>query len=105
MATIRVRGVNEVELRKLEVALQDDEWVESLAELENAAAVQKALADKGIILTAEEVENVRVAFANATSGNEELNEADLDNVAGGSIWIAEVTYTGKKWSFTFKIPW
>lgn len=50
--------------------------------MEDANDVQKALADKGVELTLEEINLIRNQLAGT---DEELNEDELENVAGGSV--------------------
>ena len=62
---------------KLEALMQNEELQGKLAEAKDAAAMSAILAEYGVELTAAEVEE-------ALSKQDELGEADLDNVAGGA---------------------
>lgn len=62
---------------KLEALMQNEELKSKLAEAKDAAAMSAILAEYGVELTAAQVEE-------ALSQQDELGEADLDNVAGGT---------------------
>lgn len=71
---------------KLKELFSDEAFVNSIMDMENAEDVQKALADKGLELSLDEIN----AIQRALSGEEgELDEDQLAEVAGGS-WIGEV---------------
>jgi hypothetical protein len=68
---------------KIKAIFSDVEFVTSLLELETAEDVQKALATKGIELSLEELNALRNSVVKASENYGELNEADLEKVAGG----------------------
>jgi hypothetical protein len=57
--------------------------------METPEAVQKALSDKGVELSLEEINSIK-DFLYANEG--ELSEADLENVAGG-VSAQQIGYT------------
>ena len=71
-------------MEKLNVLVQDVAFAEALSEMENAESVQKALAEKGVDLTLEQIAQWGEAIRKShTEG--ELSEDDLEDVAGGAI--------------------
>lgn len=66
--------------KMVEEAIADKEFVARLETITTAEEAQKAFAEKGIKLSIEDVQKIGDAMAD----KEELNEDDLDNVAGGS---------------------
>lgn len=107
MAMVKFSGLNEVELKKLEAALKEDDFVVALNEAADANAVQKVLADKGITFTAEEIEQIRVTLAKAMNPSEELSAEDLEDVAGGGTFtLVDIEWKTKKGTkITVHIPW
>lgn len=107
MAMVKFTGLNEVELKKLEAALKEEDVVAALNEAADAAAVQKILTDKGINFSAEEVEQIRVTLAKAMNPSDELSEDALEDVAGGGTFtLVEVEWTTKKGvKIKVNIPW
>ena len=71
---------------KIKEVFSDEAFVNSLMELENVEDVQKALSEKGLDFSSEEIEAIRKRLAGE---DEELGENDLENVAGG-VAIATV---------------
>ncbi len=72
----------------LKKVLADEEFVKSLLELESAEEVQAALKEKGVELTLADIGIIQKALESGSEG--ELDEADLEQVAGGSITLAAV---------------
>jgi predicted ribosomally synthesized peptide with nif11-like leader len=70
--------MNEEKIKEL---FTDEAFIASIAELETAEDVQKALSEKGLDLSIEEITAIQNALA---SNDGELSEDDLENVAGGS---------------------
>lgn len=66
--------------QKIKEVFSDEAFVTSLLEMEEAPEVKNALADKGIELTLEEIEALRLQLGKADG---ELGEEDLENVSGG----------------------
>lgn len=73
----------------MQEVLSNEEFVMSLLELETGEEVQKALADKGLEFSLEEISLIKEKLANPDAG-EELSDDDLENVAGGSVTLATV---------------
>ncbi len=71
--------MNEEQLKEL---FSDEAFVASILEMENAEDVQKALADKGLELSLEEIATIKSTLSNEEA---ELSEDELENVAGGAI--------------------
>ena len=82
--------MNETRMRELESLLSeafaDEEFVTALFALDTAEEAQAMLKDKGIEMTLDEVKRLPDAMAMARTGEGELSEDDLEDVAGGSIW-------------------
>lgn len=73
-------------IEKFKEALQDAEYVKELAELDFLEAIQAKLAEKGLELSLDEVENlVEQVVKAAEKKDTELSENDLDDVAGGFV--------------------
>ena len=64
----------------LQEVFSDEAFVTSLLEMDDSNDVQKALSDKGIKLSITEIDLIRNQLAGT---DEELNEDELENVAGG----------------------
>lgn len=107
MAMVKFTGLNEVELKKLEAALKEEDVVVALNEAADAAAVQKVLTDKGINFSAEEIEQIRTTLAKAMNSSDELSVEELEDVAGGGTFtLLEITWTTKKGTqIKLNIPW
>ena len=74
----------------------DEECVKSLLPLETPEQVQAAAKAKGLDLTLDEISAIKGAIKGSlTNTNGELNEADLEKVAGGltnlAVFIARPT--------------
>lgn len=93
-----------MDLNKLKEVFSDKEFVTQLFELDNAQDVQKALGDKGIDLSVDEI-NESIDFFNRyqegqltqqeqhlietfTNNDAELDDDQLETVTGGSIICA-----------------
>ena len=63
-----------------EELMQDAEFAAKMEAAENAAEIVELLKTKGIETTEEELEK---AYNQAAKSGDELNEGDLENVAGG----------------------
>lgn len=107
MAMVKFTGLNEVELKKLEAALKEDEFVVALNNAADVAEVQQVLVGKGIAFTAEEIEIIRATLANAMNAGDELNADDLESVAGGGTFtLVEIEWKTKKGvKIKVNIPW
>ena len=68
---------------KIKEVFSDEKFVKSLMELETPEEVQKALAEKDIDLSIDEIKKVAELLQKKAEG--ELSDANLENVAGGSI--------------------
>lgn len=70
---------------KVMAVLQQEGFVDKMFSLENPADVQALFAENGIELTVDEVKAIGRGLAQQLAEEgEELNEDDLDDVAGGS---------------------
>ena len=80
-----VNTSNPAELQaKFEELVKDEEYLRSLMELEEPADVQKALEEKGIELTIQEIVRIRdVLLKSMENHNGELSEEELGEVTGG----------------------
>lgn len=107
MAVVKFSGLNPEELAKLEVALKDEAFVDSLAEKKDAAEVQKALEARGINFTVEEVEKIRETLIKASKESAELSEESLEDVAGGGTFtLVSISWKTKRGTqITVNIPW
>lgn len=107
MATVKFTGLNEAELKKLEAALKEEDFVVALNAATDAAAVQKIMAGKGINFTAEEIEQIRVTMAKTMNPSDELSVDDLEDVSGGGTFtlVSVEWQVTKKVKITVNIPW
>ncbi len=67
---------------RIKELFSDEAFVNSILEMETPEEVQKALAEKGIDLTIDEICTIQKSLSQSDG---ELSEDDLENVAGGSI--------------------
>lgn len=71
--------MNEQQIKEI---FSDEAFVNSILEMETPQDVQKALSEKGLDLSLEEINTIKNTLIN--NDNEgELSEDDLENVAGG----------------------
>jgi len=76
---------------KIAALANDEEFVNSLLTMDDNAEVQKAFAERGVDLTVEQIDQMaEMAFGK----NGELNESDLENVAGGFLAEAAIVCSG-----------
>lgn len=68
--------------QKIKEIFSDEAFVASLMEMETPEEVQKALAERGLDLSTEEIEKIRET---AASQEGELSDDALEGVAGGSL--------------------
>jgi lactobin A/cerein 7B family class IIb bacteriocin len=74
---------------KAKEVFSDEALVTSLLKLDTPEEVQTALKAKGLELSLGDINAVREGLIKAAENNGELNEADLEKVAGGWVpWIA-----------------
>lgn len=66
-----------------EVIMADKTFAERLASLEESEDVKKALEEKGVDLTADEIKQIAEAFRSAGEGDGELSEDQLEAAGGG----------------------
>lgn len=64
---------------KIKEVFSDEAFVKSLVQMDTAEDVQKAVSEKGIDLSIEEINIIQSSL----ESGEELNEDQLENVAGG----------------------
>ena len=69
----------------LNAALADTAFVKRIAEAESAEAVQTLFAEKGLDLSLEDVKEIGKQIERLSQDADELNETDLENVAGGAL--------------------
>ena len=77
---------------KIKEVSSDEEFVKSLMELETPEEVQKALAEKDIDLSVDDIKKIAKLIQKKADG--ELSDEDLESVAGGSVTVAVVLFTG-----------
>lgn len=65
--------------------VEDQEFVTKMLSCEEPEQVQKLFADNGVEITLEEVKAMGKALAAMSESDGELNEDDLEGVAGGSL--------------------
>jgi len=81
---------------KIQELIHDSSFVDGLMKMEENSDVQKAFAERGIDLSLEEIDRIsEMAFGSS----EELNEAQLENVAGGGLEEIGVIVDGIKTVF------
>jgi hypothetical protein len=68
---------------KLTELLKDEAVVEEFLKQETTEAAQKFLASKGVEISDEEIEQLGKAIAAAANKSEEMNDDELEKVAGG----------------------
>ena len=68
--------------QQIEELFSDEAFMESLLELETPEEVQKALSDKGLDLSLEEIITIRDVLLNNEG---ELSDGQLESVSGGSV--------------------
>ena len=61
------------------------EFMQELMDLETAEDVQKAMEQKGISLSIPEINKLQSMLESQASGEGELSESDLEEVAGGGL--------------------
>ena len=71
--------------KKLAEIFSDEEFTRALLSMETPEEVQTALKEKGLELTIDEIKEIAKAINASQEG--ELTEGNLEDVAGGSIWI------------------
>jgi lactobin A/cerein 7B family class IIb bacteriocin len=74
--------MNEEKIKEL---FSDEAFVDSILEMETPEEVQKALSDKGVELSLEEIGTIKDTLA---SSDGELSENELEEVAGGVVITA-----------------
>lgn len=73
-------------------AMADQEFVAKIVAMEEPEDVQQAFAEKGVDFTLEEISQIAEMVMNGNA--EELDEAQLDAVAGGICWEAVIVVGG-----------
>ncbi|MBQ7704556.1 MAG: hypothetical protein IJT73_03885 [Selenomonadaceae bacterium] len=68
---------------KLAEILKDEAVVKELLQQETAEDAQKFLASKGVEISIEDLENLQKAVAAQSGENEEMDDSQLEQVAGG----------------------
>jgi predicted ribosomally synthesized peptide with nif11-like leader len=72
-----------MEEAKVKEIFSDEAFVTSLLKIEAPEDVQKALKTKGLELSIDEIKTIGATLAKAAEKGGELNEAELEKVAGG----------------------
>ncbi|MBR1579511.1 MAG: ComC/BlpC family leader-containing pheromone/bacteriocin [Selenomonadaceae bacterium] len=82
--------------KKFMALMEDDEKIRELFSQEDAAAAQKWLAAQGIELSIEELNTFRAKLLAKMEDNEEMDEDQLEQVAGGSVesWLDQHNFDG-----------
>lgn len=79
----------------LEKALEDEIFVEKIANIESEAALKELFASKGIDMTVEETTVFCKSVRNALEDNdEEFTEESLEDVSGGFGIVSGLLYVG-----------
>ena len=65
--------------------LMTPDFMQELMDLETAEDVQKAMEQKGISLSIPEINKLQSMLESQASGEGELSESDLEEVAGGGL--------------------
>ena len=73
-------------IEKLNEILADKAFVDKVLGIETAEDVQKALNEKGLELSLEEIFAIRDAWTKQAEGADEIDAGDLRKVAGGNIY-------------------
>ena len=81
-------------IEKLKEIFADKDFTAKVLEMETPEEVQKAISNKGVDLTIEEIESVKQAIINQSEGNEELSDDQLENVAGGFAISTAIAIAG-----------
>lgn len=94
--------INQEKVAKLEKILADKAFVDKVLGIETAEDVQKALNEKGLELSMEEIYDIRDAWTKQAEGADEIDAGDLRKVAGGTIYIPPnkppfSPETGRRW--------
>jgi lactobin A/cerein 7B family class IIb bacteriocin len=74
--------MNEAHVKEL---FENQEFVQSILELETPEEVQEALAKENVDISLEEVQQIYNLLSNHVAGDQELNEEELESVNGGFI--------------------
>ena len=75
---------------KLNELLKDESVVKELLQQETAEDAQKFLASKGVEISIEELEEIQKALAAQSGEDDEVNDNELENVAGGASLNVQV---------------
>ena len=79
-----------METTKIEQIFSDEAFTNSILEMESPEEVQKALDEKGLSLSLEEIHAIKSSLSAADG---ELDEEDLESVSGGSV-LAVISVIG-----------
>jgi hypothetical protein len=82
---------------KLVELLKNEAIAKELLEKETAEDAQKFLADKGVDISIDEIENIRKGIISSAEEDEEIDDEQLEKVAGGfsistAITVASTIY-------------
>ena len=76
-------------IEKLKEIFSDADFTAKVLELETPEEVQAAVKEKGVEISLEEINSIK-DYIIQNSGNEELDDEQLEQVAGGSITVGAV---------------
>ncbi|MBO5551296.1 MAG: Nif11-like leader peptide family RiPP precursor [Lachnospiraceae bacterium] len=82
---------------KLKEVMADKTFAEKLLSLEEPEDVKKALEEKGVSLTLDEIRQMAEDAIREDEGDGELFEDELDMVAGGGFTKIHVSKGGPRW--------
>ncbi len=90
------------EAAKLQAALADEAFADSLIAMQSPEEVQAALKTKDVNLTIDEINELAKAI-NAANSGDELSEENLEDVAGGAF--INIYWDYKKGRLNVTIGW
>lgn len=81
-------------IKKIKELLENEEFGNEIKDLDSAEGFQAAFKAHGVELTLEEVDSVLVHAAIANGNGDEISEDELEQVAGGSIFVGALVVAG-----------
>lgn len=82
---------------KLKEVMADKTFAEKLLSLEESEDVKKALEEKGVSLTLDEIRQMAEDAIREDEGDGELSDDELDMVAGGTMPKIHFSQGGPRW--------
>ena len=84
MSEKKVLSENDINrLNSIKNALKDNNFVESLVNLEKPEDVQAVFKEKSIELSLDEINKIKALMEKINEDNSELSDNELDNIVGG----------------------